>query len=201
MAACSRFRSCPSAASSSSVASSFCLSVAALLCLDFWLFFLCFFPLLCSLVLFQTQWGYRRCEDICWLKTNKKAAQKRRLQGASHVNEVLSYMSSHLNHDETSALQRTTEHCLMGIKGLVRRSQVSLRKARQSADTRVVCASFARLFPPSLPPSLLPPPLATSLALPLIFTSFSDSVFYVFVSNSARLSFVFNAVSDDRRAR
>ncbi|PHJ14749.1 n6-adenosine-methyltransferase, partial [Cystoisospora suis] len=34
-------------------------------------------------------------------------------------------MASHLNHDETSALQRTTEHCLMGIKGLVRRSQDS----------------------------------------------------------------------------
>ncbi|EPT28274.1 N6-adenosine-methyltransferase, putative [Toxoplasma gondii ME49] len=71
------------------------------------------------------KWGYRRCEDICWLKTNKKAAQRRREQNAAHVNDVLDYKATQLVHDETSILQRTTEHCLMGIKGTVRRSQDS----------------------------------------------------------------------------
>lgn len=51
-------------------------------------------------------WGFRRCEDICWIKTNKNSATKR-----------------NLNIDCTGAiLQRTKEHCLMGIKGTVRRS-------------------------------------------------------------------------------
>lgn len=69
------------------------------------------------------KWGYRRCEDICWLKTNKKAAQRRREQDAAHVNDVLDFKATQLVHDENSILQRTTEHCLMGIKGTVRRSQ------------------------------------------------------------------------------
>uniref|UniRef100_A0A914VC90 N(6)-adenosine-methyltransferase non-catalytic subunit METTL14 n=1 Tax=Plectus sambesii TaxID=2011161 RepID=A0A914VC90_9BILA len=50
------------------------------------------------------RWGFRRCEDICWVKRNSKAPGKR---------EQL----------ELEALfQRTKEHCLMGIKGTVRRS-------------------------------------------------------------------------------
>eukprot|EP00898_Chlorokybus_atmophyticus_P000649 jgi/Chlat1/1585/Chrsp123S08669 len=50
------------------------------------------------------KWGYRRCEDICWVKTNRER------------------MSDTLIHDETTILQHTKEHCLMGIKGTVRRS-------------------------------------------------------------------------------
>lgn len=50
------------------------------------------------------KWGFRRCEDICWIKTNIK-------------NPV------HLKNLEPRAVfQRTKEHCLMGIKGTVRRS-------------------------------------------------------------------------------
>lgn len=50
------------------------------------------------------KWGFRRCEDICWIKTNAK-------------NPV------HLKNLEPRAVfQRTKEHCLMGIKGTVRRS-------------------------------------------------------------------------------
>ncbi|KAE9522259.1 hypothetical protein AGLY_017332 [Aphis glycines] len=49
-------------------------------------------------------WGFRRCEDICWIQTNIKN-------------------SNHLKCLEPNALfQRTKEHCLMGIKGTVRRS-------------------------------------------------------------------------------
>lgn len=53
------------------------------------------------------KWGFRRCEDICWIKTNKKAPEHNR------------------NLESGAMLQRTKEHCLMGIKGTVRRSQDS----------------------------------------------------------------------------
>ncbi|KAJ6850519.1 methyltransferase-like protein 1 [Iris pallida] len=50
------------------------------------------------------KWGFRRCEDICWVKTNKRNA------------------TSGLRHDSHTLLQHSKEHCLMGIKGTVRRS-------------------------------------------------------------------------------
>uniref|UniRef100_J3N310 Uncharacterized protein n=1 Tax=Oryza brachyantha TaxID=4533 RepID=J3N310_ORYBR len=50
------------------------------------------------------KWGFRRCEDICWVKTNKKNA------------------TPGLRHDSNTLLQHSKEHCLMGIKGTVRRS-------------------------------------------------------------------------------
>ena len=49
-------------------------------------------------------WGFRRCEDICWIQTNHRS---------SGVKKVL---------EPNAVLQRTKEHCLMGIKGTVRRS-------------------------------------------------------------------------------
>ncbi|KAH7107053.1 MT-A70-domain-containing protein [Auriculariales sp. MPI-PUGE-AT-0066] len=51
------------------------------------------------------KWGYRRCEDIVWVKTNKS--------------------SNHGPGSEpptSSLLTRTKQHCLMGIRGTVRRS-------------------------------------------------------------------------------
>ncbi|XP_073122745.1 N6-adenosine-methyltransferase non-catalytic subunit MTB-like isoform X2 [Henckelia pumila] len=50
------------------------------------------------------KWGFRRCEDICWVKTNKTNA------------------TPGLRHDSHTLFQRSKEHCLMGIKGTVRRS-------------------------------------------------------------------------------
>ncbi|KAE8673144.1 N6-adenosine-methyltransferase subunit METTL14 [Hibiscus syriacus] len=50
------------------------------------------------------KWGFRRCEDICWVKTNK-------------TNSTPS-----LRLDSHSIFQHSKEHCLMGIKGTVRRS-------------------------------------------------------------------------------
>ncbi|KAH0671434.1 hypothetical protein KY290_025868 [Solanum tuberosum] len=50
------------------------------------------------------KWGFRRCEDICWVKTNKTTA------------------TPGLRHDSHTLLQHTKEHCLLGIKGTVRRS-------------------------------------------------------------------------------
>ncbi|XP_007019697.2 PREDICTED: methyltransferase-like protein 1 isoform X1 [Theobroma cacao] len=50
------------------------------------------------------KWGFRRCEDICWVKTNKINA------------------TPGLRHDSHTIFQHSKEHCLMGIKGTVRRS-------------------------------------------------------------------------------
>ncbi|XP_066584762.1 N6-adenosine-methyltransferase non-catalytic subunit isoform X3 [Prorops nasuta] len=50
------------------------------------------------------KWGFRRCEDICWIRTN--------INNPGHSKNL----------DSKAALQRTKEHCLMGIKGTVRRS-------------------------------------------------------------------------------
>ena len=52
------------------------------------------------------KWGFRRCEDICWIKTNSKRPGE---------------LSKNV-HDPRALFQRTKEHCLMGIKGTVRRS-------------------------------------------------------------------------------
>ncbi|KAK2726365.1 N6-adenosine-methyltransferase non-catalytic subunit-like [Artemia franciscana] len=50
------------------------------------------------------KWGFRRCEDICWIQTNTN--------NPSHSKNL----------DPKAVFQRTKEHCLMGIKGTVRRS-------------------------------------------------------------------------------
>lgn len=64
-----------------------------------------------------TKWGYRRCEDIVWTKTNKSA------------NSTYA--------EPTSVLQHTKEHCLMGIKGTVRRS-VDSHFIHCNVDTDVI---------------------------------------------------------------
>jgi mRNA (2'-O-methyladenosine-N6-)-methyltransferase len=51
------------------------------------------------------KWGFRRCEDICWVKTNSSEPGN----------------TAHL--ETKSIFQHTKEHCLMGIKGTVRRNQ------------------------------------------------------------------------------
>ncbi|KAI0318200.1 MT-A70-domain-containing protein [Amylostereum chailletii] len=51
------------------------------------------------------KWGYRRCEDVCWLRTN---TQSNRGPGTDPPT--------------TSLLTRTKQHCLIGIRGTVRRS-------------------------------------------------------------------------------
>lgn len=49
------------------------------------------------------KWGFRRCEDIVWIKTNKHSSLKKPFK------------------DNSTLLQRTKEHCLVGIKGQVKR--------------------------------------------------------------------------------
>ncbi|ODN06628.1 Methyltransferase-like protein 14 [Orchesella cincta] len=50
------------------------------------------------------RWGFRRCEDICWIRTN--------VTNPGHSKNL----------EAKAVFQRTKEHCLMGIKGTVRRS-------------------------------------------------------------------------------
>lgn len=64
------------------------------------------------------RWGFRRCEDICWVKTNKSQVDKEhpeQTQGGG-----VRFGAGQLA-GGNSLLQRTKEHCLMGIKGTVRR--------------------------------------------------------------------------------
>lgn len=56
------------------------------------------------------KWGYRRCEDIIWVKTNR--------QDSASTKQIHALTST-----EHNVFQHTKEHCLMGIKGTVRRSQ------------------------------------------------------------------------------
>ncbi|CAD2114219.1 hypothetical protein YYG_00532 [Plasmodium vinckei petteri] len=72
------------------------------------------------------KWGYRRCEDICWLKTNINEKNKK----IKYLNEI---------NNENSYLQRTTEHCLVGIKGAVRRSY-DIHLIHANLDTDVIIA-------------------------------------------------------------
>lgn len=61
------------------------------------------------------KWGFRRCEDICWIKTNKNKTDQQASSLGAHS----------LKQDAHSILQHSKEHCLMGIKGTVRRNQDS----------------------------------------------------------------------------
>ncbi|RDB19671.1 N6-adenosine-methyltransferase subunit METTL14 [Hypsizygus marmoreus] len=51
------------------------------------------------------KWGYRRCEDVVWVKTNKTTNK-----------------GPGTDPPTTSLLTRTKQHCLIGIRGTVRRS-------------------------------------------------------------------------------
>jgi len=60
------------------------------------------------------KWGFKRCEDIVWLKTNKNyTSQMKQSKKGQAVN------------DPTTILQRVKEHCLVGLKGDVRRASDS----------------------------------------------------------------------------
>ncbi|KAF9554800.1 MT-A70-domain-containing protein, partial [Agrocybe pediades] len=54
------------------------------------------------------KWGYRRCEDVVWVKTNKTTNK-----------------GPGTDPPTTSLLTRTKQHCLIGIRGTVRRSNDS----------------------------------------------------------------------------
>eukprot|EP01127_Copromyxa_protea_P021825 TRINITY_DN7610_c0_g1_i1.p1 TRINITY_DN7610_c0_g1~~TRINITY_DN7610_c0_g1_i1.p1 ORF type:complete len:530 (-),score=94.84 TRINITY_DN7610_c0_g1_i1:60-1649(-) len=73
------------------------------------------------------KWGYRRSEDIVWVKTNKDNTQ-------ANLNAAR----------EESTFVRTKEHCLMGIKGSVRRN-VDAHFIHTNVDTDVIISEEPEL--------------------------------------------------------
>ncbi len=71
------------------------------------------------------KWGFRRCEDIVWVKTNKL-----------HKKGV---MTSSFAEDQNTILKHTKEHCLVGIKGTVRRGE-DAHFIHANVDTDVIVA-------------------------------------------------------------
>ncbi len=71
------------------------------------------------------KWGFRRCEDIVWVKTNK--TQKKGTITSSFVE------------DQNSIFKHTKEHCLVGIKGTVRRGEDAYF-IHANVDTDVIVA-------------------------------------------------------------
>ncbi|GAA5857621.1 hypothetical protein JCM9279_003447 [Rhodotorula babjevae] len=80
-------------------------------------------------------WGYRRCEDIVWLKTNRRDPE------------------SELVKEPVSLFNPTLEHCLMGIRGTVRRSTDSFL-VHCNVDTDVIVWEGDPLDPDLKPPEL-----------------------------------------------
>jgi len=74
------------------------------------------------------KWGFRRSEDIVWVKTNKENAQSNMLAAR----------------DQSSTFLRTKEHCLMGIHGSVRRN-TDAHIIHSNIDTDVVIAEEPKL--------------------------------------------------------
>ena len=71
------------------------------------------------------RWGFRRCEDICWIKTNADApghSKNLEPKAVFQRTKVLNINSFLLDHIFTEMTFPLKEHCLMGIKGTVRRS-------------------------------------------------------------------------------
>eukprot|EP00878_Enallax_costatus_P021350 GHUV01022599.1.p1 GENE.GHUV01022599.1~~GHUV01022599.1.p1 ORF type:complete len:485 (+),score=113.06 GHUV01022599.1:720-2174(+) len=54
------------------------------------------------------KWGFKRIEDICWIKSNKDVGKRK-------------YLSA-VNQEPGSMLVHTKEHCLIGMRGTLKRS-------------------------------------------------------------------------------
>ncbi|GAA5826804.1 hypothetical protein JCM11251_002899 [Rhodosporidiobolus azoricus] len=80
-------------------------------------------------------WGYRRGEDIVWLKTNKRDPE------------------GDLTNDPSPLFTSTIEHCLMGIRGTVRRSTDS-NIVHCNVDTDVLVWEGDEADPSLKPPEL-----------------------------------------------
>ena len=65
------------------------------------------------------RWGFRRAEDIVWVKTNHNEIENWKLGGPMPIRRRRQEDSS------DAVFVRTKEHCLMGIRGTVRRSVIT----------------------------------------------------------------------------
>ncbi|EIW76676.1 MT-A70-domain-containing protein, partial [Coniophora puteana RWD-64-598 SS2] len=82
------------------------------------------------------KWGYRRCEDVVWVKTNHTTNR-----------------GPGTDPPTTSLLTRTKQHCLMGIKGTVRRSTDSWF-VHCNVDTDVIIWEGDSADPTRKPPEM-----------------------------------------------
>ncbi|KAG5645616.1 hypothetical protein DXG03_005607 [Asterophora parasitica] len=82
------------------------------------------------------KWGYRRCEDVVWVKTNKTSSK-----------------GPGTDPPTTSLLTRTKQHCLIGIRGTVRRSSDSWF-VHCNVDTDVIFWEGDPLDPTRKPPEM-----------------------------------------------
>lgn len=72
------------------------------------------------------RWGFRRCEEILWVKPNKKAIDARppkkgKKPGESDVDYWLRVGRKDTGDRPKNVMITQKEHCLMGIRGTVRR--------------------------------------------------------------------------------
>jgi N6-adenosine-specific RNA methylase IME4 len=72
------------------------------------------------------RWGYRRCEDIVWVQTNKTPSSD---DGSGN--------SMFVPGTSSSCFAKSAQHCLMGIRGTVRRS-TDTRFVHCNIDTDVI---------------------------------------------------------------
>ncbi|ESK89921.1 transcription regulator [Moniliophthora roreri MCA 2997] len=82
------------------------------------------------------KWGYRRCEDVVWVKTNKTSNKGPGTDAPT-----------------TSLLTRTKQHCLIGIRGTVRRSTDSWF-VHCNVDTDVIIWEGDPIDPMRKPPEM-----------------------------------------------
>lgn len=73
------------------------------------------------------RWGFRRVEDIVWVKTNRK----------SEVDQRGRVKQQNVMYGDSSILQRTKEHCLLGVKGTLKRS-VDTHFIHANCDTDLI---------------------------------------------------------------
>lgn len=68
------------------------------------------------------KWGFRRCEEIIWVKSNKKRKMRGRGFGLDGLEEEVAVDGENGGDDQPKGLLvNQKEHCLMGIRGTVRR--------------------------------------------------------------------------------
>ena len=86
------------------------------------------------------KWGFRRCEDICWIKSNRETV------GPDGQGRNFHWLPD-------SVVTTTTEHCLVGIKGTVRRNQDG-DKIHANVDTDVMLSEEPPYGATDKPPEL-----------------------------------------------